>query len=230
VTRALIVFAMLVGARVAYADDAAGEPEPQPDPGGHVAKARELHDRGDFVAARVELLAAYDASPQPALLFALGQIEFNLRHFKAAIDYYERFEATNPPPKEAALALQAIGAARIELARPAKPPDKPRPPPHKQWDATDTGLVVGGAAAIVAAGGLVLWSQHVANERTGSLQTYDRRITRAEIYRYSAIGGAAAGAIVIGAALLRYQLRLVETGVEVHPMQGGVTFAFERSW
>jgi len=222
--RWLILLAL--AARVAYADD--GSAAEQPDPGGHFAKAREFHDRGDFTNARVELLAAYDASPQPALLFALGQVEFNLRHFKAAIDYYQRFIATNPPADQAALALQGITAARIELEHEqhrAPPP----PPPHKQWDAIDTGIVIGGGTAIVAATGLVLWSQHLANDRSGTLLTYDHRIAHAEIYRYSAVAAGAAGALAIGAALLRYQLHLVET-VEVHPTQGGVAFTFAHSW
>ena len=53
----------------------------------HVARARAAHDRGDFVLARDELLAAYKIEPRPALLFALGQVELNLGHYKEAIDY-----------------------------------------------------------------------------------------------------------------------------------------------
>jgi tetratricopeptide (TPR) repeat protein len=233
VTRALVVLALVLGARIASADDPpAGEPaapaEPQPDPGGHLAKARELHDRGDFVNARVELLAAYEASPQPALLFALGQIEFNLHHFKAAIDYYQRFIATNPPADQAALALQGVTASRIELEHELHRTPPP-PPPHKQWDVIDTSLVIGGGAAILAGGGLTLWSQHLANNRAGTLHDYDRRISRAETFRYTALGAGAAGVLAIGAALLRYQLHLVDT-VEVQPTQGGVAFAVEHSW
>jgi tetratricopeptide (TPR) repeat protein len=226
VTRIVIVLAL--AARVASAD--APPPEPaQADPGGHLAKARDFHDKGDFLHAREEMLAAYKENPQPALLFALGQLEFNLVHYQAAIDYYQRFIATNPPGDQSALALQGITAARIELEheRERKPPP---PPPHKEWDGVDTGLVVVGGVGLAAATGLVLWSRHLADNRTGTLHDYDRRISRAETYRWFAIGAASAGALAIGAALLRYQLRLVETTVEVQPTHGGVAFSVERSW
>jgi hypothetical protein len=64
-------------------------------------------------------------------LFALGQVELNLGHFAKAIDYYERFIASEPGAEQTALAQQAIGAARAKLAE--KPPvvAPPRPPPHR---------------------------------------------------------------------------------------------------
>src|SRR5262245_20483431 len=60
----------------------------------HLARVRQLYDKGDFVHARDELLEAYKHEPRPDLLFALGQVELNIGHYQRAIDYYEQFIAT----------------------------------------------------------------------------------------------------------------------------------------
>ena len=191
----------------------------------HVSRARELHDKGDFVHARDELLAAYQIDPRPELLFALGQIEFNIGHYAAAIDYYQRFAQTNPSPEQAALVEQAIGAARIKLAQP--PPAPPRPPPHREWDPDDTGLVaLGGLAAAIGAG-LVLDATHVANDRSGTLRAYDEHVQQASNVRLAGIACAGAGAIAIAAAALRWRFHLVETTVEVHASPAGAAISLE---
>ena len=98
----------------------------------HMAKARDLHAKGDFDGARAEILAAYQLDPRPELLFALGQLEFNLHHYQAAIDYYERFTATKPNAEQAAIAEQAIGAAKAELSHAPEPPPQPTTPEPAQ--------------------------------------------------------------------------------------------------
>jgi tetratricopeptide (TPR) repeat protein len=198
----------------------------------HVARARAAHDRGDFVLARDELLAAYKIEPRPALLFALGQVELNLGHYKEAIDYYERFKATNPPADQAALAEQGIGAARLELGRPKAPPPPtptpPPPPPHREWDAIDGVIGATGGAALLASGVLFYQSSHLAQDRSGSLAAYAHRIDEAHLARDVAIGCAIGGAVALGAAVLRWRLHLVETTVRVEASPSGATVLLER--
>src|SRR4051794_10734892 len=82
VIRALGLAVVLAWAVPAFADD----PPALAALAAPLAKARTLYAAGDFVHAREELLAAYALEPRPDLLFALGQAEFNLHHYREAID------------------------------------------------------------------------------------------------------------------------------------------------
>ncbi len=217
---ACLLAALALLAPAARADDTVDD---------HVARARAAHDRGDFAQAREELLAAYQLEQRPALLFALGQVELNLGHYKEAIDYYERFKATNPPADQAALAEQGIGAARLELGRPKPPPPPPPlPPPHREWDAIDGALGAAGGAALFASGVLFYESSHLADDRTGSLATYAHRIDHAHLARDVGIGCAIGGAVALGAAALRWRFHLVETTIRVEASPSGAAVLLER--
>jgi len=219
-----VVLAWAVPAR---ADDPTPAPAQSPELAAHLDKVRQLYAAGDFVHAREELLAAYQLQPVPDLLFALGQVEFNLHHYRAAIEYYERFTATNPTPEQVALAQQAIGAARIELARPKPPP--PPPPLHREWDGVDTSFVVGAGVLGAAGGALMYYAHHIAQDRSGTLDQYDSRIHHARIAQWSAVGCFAAGAAAAATAVLRYRFHMVDT-LEVQPVDGGhgVAVLWER--
>jgi tetratricopeptide (TPR) repeat protein len=192
----------------------------------HVAKAQELYTKNDLVHAREELLAAYAIDPAADLLFGLGQVEFNLKHYAKAIEYYEQFMTANPGGEREALAQQAIGAARIELQRPPPPP--PPPPPHREWDGVDTTLVVGGGVLVAGGAALLYDAHHLSIDHTGTLHQYDSRIHHARIAQWSAAGGFTAGAAMISAAIIRWRLHLVDTTLEVHPTTGGVAFSLEH--
>lgn len=177
-------------------------------------KVRELYAKGDYEGVRAELLAQYELDPRPALLFALGQVELNLGNYQAAIDYYERFIATSPADDQVALAQQAIGAARIRLADPQLEPSQPTPvvtaatpevdepeperPRAKRWTMTHTGLVVLGGAAMLLGGGLLYYSHSLGNDRSGTLAQYDSRLDQARTTRWTGIGIAAAGTLLVG--------------------------------
>ncbi len=178
--------------------------------------------------ARDELLAAYQLDPRPALLFALGQVELNLGHPKEAIAYYERFKQTNPPPDQAALAEQAIGAARLVLERPPPRPVAPPPPPHREWDGVDATIASIGGVSVIASGLLLIESSRLADDRSGSLATYAHRIDRAHLARDSAFGCAGAGVLMLGAALVRYQFHLVDTTLSVDASATSATVSLER--
>jgi tetratricopeptide (TPR) repeat protein len=199
----------------------------------HVARGRQLYDRGDFAHARDELLAAYQLEPRPELLFALGQVELNLGRFAQAIDYYQRFIATNPAADQIALAQQAIGAARDRLAEkpapltpPPKPAAPPRPPPQPRWDSADTGLTVLGGAIMVIGGGLMFYGHHSAGDHSGTLSQYNDRLSSATLDVWGGAAGLVAGAAVLGGGLVRWRLHLVDAEVQplAAPRATGVTW------
>jgi tetratricopeptide (TPR) repeat protein len=180
-------------------------------------RIRQLYAKADYEGVRTELLAAYDEAPDPALLFALGQVELNLGNYKSAIEYYEKFIATRPADDQVALAQQGIGAARFRLAEPEREPPPPTPlepalpaireqpeqppPPKKRWTVTHTGFVAFGTAAVLLGAGLLYYSHSLGNDRSGSLMDYDHRLEQARTTRWTGIGIAAAGTLVVGVTL-----------------------------
>ena len=240
---ALVVLAVAPTARAGGPTQPSQPAPPAPPPArpadpaaveAHITAAHAAYVRGDYLHARDELLAAYALDPRPALLFALGQAEFNLGHYHAAIDYYERFTATDPAPDQVALAQQAIGAARIKLETPPPPPphhDKPLPPlpppppPHREFDRLDRTMTLIGGIAALGGGGLIVTSVVMSRDSSGTLHSYDRRVHDAVIVRDVGIASLAGGALVVGAALLRWRFHLVDTtiGVEASPSRVGLS-------
>jgi tetratricopeptide (TPR) repeat protein len=178
-------------------------------------RIRDLYAKADYEGVRTELLAAYDDAPEPALLFALGQVELNLGNYKSAIDYYEKFIATHPADDQVALAQQGIGAARFRLTEPerepppptpleptpAEPAEKPEPPARKRWTVTHTGFAAFGGAAVLLGAGLLYYSHSLGNDHGGTLMEYDRRLDQARTTRWTGLGIAAAGTLIVGVTL-----------------------------
>lgn len=207
--KAVAVLALVLAAGAAHADP---EPESRP-PGFSMREVREMFERGDYEGAKELLLRMYAIDPQPTLLFALGQAELNLGNYDAAIRYYETFLESNPSEEQAALAQQAIGAARMRKAEgpkdkpddtpPPPPPEQPTPPAEsKRWTLTHTGLVAFGGAAVLLGTGLMIYSRTLANDHSGSLSTYDSRLDQARSTRWTGVGIAAAGTLLIGVTIL----------------------------
>ncbi len=219
---------------LAHADEPAPEGEPQPDgPPDSIGPARKLLEEGKYAEAREAFLRAYQVSPQPKLLFALGQIEFNLNNFQAAIDYYQKFLESNPPEREAALAQQAIGAARARLVAP--PPRviaTPGPTYEREWDVWTTSLVaVGGAAMIGGTIVLVHGYRMGDQERGDTLMQYRDRVARSKKWQWTGVGVASAGLVIAGVALGRFAVRRVEVApIAPGPSPGAVGLAVGRSW
>ena len=195
-----------------------------------VAKAREKLKHGDAAGARDILLTAYALIPQPALLFALGQVELELGNNTAAIRYYEQFIASEPGDEQVALAQQAIGAARMRIAQPVekRKPDPPKPRVEHRWRIENTGLVLLGGAAIAVAGGLLYTANLQGNDASGTLKEFDDRLDQARTLRLTGVGVAAAGGLAIGLAVLRW--RLDRTEVRAAPTPGGATVTVGRRW
>jgi len=223
-----IGLAVMFSAAFVRAQPAPDQVEPPEDPvfDTHLKTAQKFYEAGDLFHAREELLVAYKLKPASDVLFALGQVEFNLKHYAKAIEYYEQFSSTNLDPERQALAQQAIGAARIELSRP--PPTPPRPPPHREWDAIDTSLVVASGVFAAGGGGLLYYAHHLSQDRSGALHEYDSRIHHARLAQWTAVGGFGVSAVALGAALLRWRFHMVETTLEVRPTAGGIAFSLEH--
>ena len=185
---------------------------------------RGMLERGDHQGARRELIALYDQTQRPELLFALGQVELQLGDYQAAIGYYERFIASKPSEDQIALAQQAIGAARMNITQP-----KPKQSRYEhRWNTVDTVIVVAGAATIVAGGGLAFHAYQLGSDAGGTLADYDNRVSSARRQRIAGASATAAGALAIGFAIARW--RLDRTEVTVGPTPHGATVTVARRW
>jgi tetratricopeptide (TPR) repeat protein len=210
-TRVVCVLALVLAtAHVARADEGDDE-QSRPRPP-YLEQLREAYDRGDYEEARRILLQMYTLEPKPELLFGLGQVELNLKNYEAAIRYYEKFLSTNPPEDQAALAQQAIGAARIKLAQPEQQPPPPPPPevkhyPPRRWYLEDTGFTVLGGLAVGVGAGLLVYSHELGTDHSGTLSQFDDRLQQARTMKWTGIGVASAGALLVGVTLLRWRLR-----------------------
>lgn len=219
-TRAFLVASLLA---LASARGSADPAPPATDEEATLERVREHFSRGEYAEAKALLEAAYATSSSPALLFALGQVSFNLQDFEAAIRYYERFLATNPDPEQAALAQQAIGAARGRLSAPPPPP--PPPPPvvrtHQvhPWSELYTGLVIGGGVALLAGAGLIVHGHRLGDDESGTLTNYERRLERSRTAQSAGLALGIGGVAVIATAFVIWRARS-ETRVIVTPAVG----------
>jgi tetratricopeptide (TPR) repeat protein len=198
-------------AGIAFAmSTARAEPQVSTEPPADVMqRIRQLSEQKDYAGMRRELLAAYETTHHAPLLFALGQVEYNLRAWQAAIDYYEQFIATSPPEAEVSLAQQGIVAARTEMQRDAERPLPPPPPKPRRraWTRSDTIFAVASGGAAVLGFAAFAYGNHIGNDQSGSLADYDSRAERARIFQYAGAGLVAAGIVTAGITVLRWRLR-----------------------
>ena len=121
----LLAFAVFAFSSPALADRKAEAME-------HVQRATAHHGNGKFVEALDELTRAFELDPEPGLLYAIAQVHVKLERCSEAITFYDRFLATNPEPKAASAAHEAIAICNTKVAQP-KPAD---PTPTKPPDVT----------------------------------------------------------------------------------------------
>jgi hypothetical protein len=89
------------------------------------------------------------------------------------------------------------------------------------WDDQDTGIAAIGSASVVAGTGMLLYALHGIDNHGGTLSQYDARLSRATVAAWAGAGCLVTGAAVIGGALLRWRLHLVDA--EVRPVVGPST-------
>ena len=220
--RALLVVAIV--ATHANADQPAPRPDDTCDFDCRIERIRGMLERGDRLAARRELIALYDETRRPELLFALGQVELQLGDYQQAIEFYERFIATNPGDDQIAIAQQAIGAARMKITQP-----KPTTIRYeRRWDRIDTVIAAVGGAAIAVGGGVMFRANQLGNDASGTLGDYADRQDRARTYRIAGASATAAGAIALGIALVRW--RFDHSELVVDPAARGATVTVGVKW
>lgn len=210
---------------------------PAEDPNGPpviITRAVKALEEGRYAEARDLFKTAYELAPQPKILFALGQCEFNLENFQGAIDYYQKYLDTNPEPEQAALAQQAIGAARARLVAPTKVIEREKPAPtfERRWDLWSTSLVSVGGAAIVVGTIVAIRGYQVGHDTSATTAVlYRDRLDRAKRWQWTGAGVATAGALIVGAAFVRFAVHRVEVApIAPGPSPGAMGLAVERAW
>lgn len=139
----------------------------------HVDAGLALYAAKDYEAAIVELEAAYNLDPQPALLYATAQAYRLANKCLVALDLYQRFVASAPSGAQLAAARHGIAACEAVLAEPAVNHPEPArvpvaapPPPPRPAPATPPPAV---AVAVVAEPGATPWyADRVGGTLTGA--------------------------------------------------------------
>lgn len=210
----------------------------------HAGRGYELAAAGQLEAALVEFQAAYQASHEPQLLFAMGRIHALRGDCVRANDHFQRFLATRPGPK----AVEAA-TAEIDKCKPAPIAIAPEPGPDAVPDggtappppapavrparrsfvgalAHDRFAQLGAASALVT-GGLVVYGLYLScwdGVCTGSYDDFaDRRDRAPTIAVAAGVVGAAAGALLV-TGIVRVALRPDDEAgfdVSIAPTAGG---------
>jgi tetratricopeptide (TPR) repeat protein len=99
-------FAFLVAPQLAAAEGSSAPPQGKVEEAkSHYRRARELYDENNFRGALVEMQRAYDLSSNAALLFDLGQIQYQLQDYPSALNSFTRYLASSkgdiPPARVA---------------------------------------------------------------------------------------------------------------------------------
>lgn len=149
---------LLIPVRLAHAQEATPSADDE-SARTHFASGRVHFDEGEYEAALREFSSAYDLSHRDALLFNLYLAEERLGHLPEAIDYLERYLATDVVAAEERPTLERRLVNMRE--RVAADATAPAPPPERQHPLVVPGAVVlgvGGAGLVVFGilGGLTL--------------------------------------------------------------------------
>jgi tetratricopeptide (TPR) repeat protein len=194
-------------------------------------RGRALHDAGDYAGAIAAYKEAYVLAPRPGLLFNLAQAYRLSGDCDDAAFMYRRFLESNPTEDRRAIAEANLatvskcghGGLALVVAQPAPAPmlavskhapAGPEPAPSTAMRDVGTYLAVGGAAALVVAGGFAYEAHQASDEVT---QAYNNGMTVTNLSQQDAsgrrdatiaevaagVGGAAAitGAILIAVGL-----------------------------
>jgi tetratricopeptide (TPR) repeat protein len=121
-------------------DESPEAPEATPPTAEQVASAREHYargkaaqDAGDFDVASEEYLEAYEAFPQPLLLYNVAQVKRLGGSSAEAIKYYEKYLAADPDGPGAVNSREIVAELREALAQ-DKPPEQIKVPKEDEPD------------------------------------------------------------------------------------------------
>lgn len=99
----------------------------------HYARGKAAQDAGEFDVASEEYLAAYDAFPQPLLLYNVAQVKRLGGASEEAIEYYEKYLAADPEGPGAVNSREIVAELREALAQ-DKPPEQIKVPKEDEPD------------------------------------------------------------------------------------------------
>lgn len=221
----------------------------------HLDKAAAAHQAGRYDEARKELEIAYTLDPNPALLYAIGQVHVMQGQCTQAITFYERFLESNPSEAQAAKAREAIETCR-KLQTPDKPVEQPTEPVQPQvieqpvviekpvtivtttrpWYTDVVGDVLVGTGLVTGIASVFFYRGALADrddaDRVMSYQQYDDLLADAASKQRVAIILAAGASALVTAGVISYVVRdrTVETRkVAIVPTsQGGMVTWFAR--
>lgn len=210
---ALVAWICLSVSTPAVADDS-------PDLEATLIQVREHFAKAEYEAAKQLLLAAYASTKRDDLLFALGQAELNLHHYKEAIAYYQQYLDTHPPADAVTRTHVAIAVAEERFAAqeakkllpPPKLPPPPPPPPRRvrDWDVVNSTLAIIGGAGVVSGVAVFAHGYRLGGNTAGTLASFDRRVDRSVLRQQLGVAIASAGVVAIGASLVRWRVRRIE--------------------
>jgi len=221
----------------------------------HIARAKALHAEGKPAAALLELKTAYALDPQPALLYAMGQIHVQLGECATAITYYQRFVDTRPAAGRADLARQAIEACRTNPPPPAEPPPieeppapaAPPPPPivrvapdpvrrtvTRPWYRDRLGLALTGGGVVTGVAAILVWtsarSDRNAADGAATYDEFDSLVDRAHTKQTTALVLGATGVALVGAGAVHLYLHRKDEVLVVAPTAGGAAVSWSGRW
>ena len=127
--------AVLVLARVAYADDPATRAAKR-----HFDRGQKLFTLGKFDQALDEYQKAFDASPIPDFLYNIGQCHRNLGNYEQAIFSFKRFLQLDPEAENRDKVEIIIDELEDKLERQNARGNGEGPPPRPPPKAEDTPL------------------------------------------------------------------------------------------
>lgn len=87
----------------------------------YVTRAQQAYERGDADAAIEALTRAYEIRPVPLLLFNIARAHELAGRYDRAVEYYDRFLATDPDPEQARTAREARASAQATLDAQRRP-------------------------------------------------------------------------------------------------------------
>jgi tetratricopeptide (TPR) repeat protein len=191
----------------------------------HLERAMAAHKDARYADALTELKIAYTLDPQPALLYAIGQVHVMQGQCDQAITFYQRFIDAKPGPAQVAKADQAIETCKqIEAEKPKQPKEQEPPqlvpsrePPLRvetstaPWysDWLGDALVGSGIAAGIV--GTLFYRSAISDRDDADTATtyerYDELLARSGDKQRISIGFAAGAGVLVTAGVISYIVR-----------------------
>ncbi|HWO26277.1 MAG TPA: hypothetical protein VNO30_46435 [Kofleriaceae bacterium] len=227
----LVLLALAAAPRAAHADA-------KTEARARMEKATELYGQARYADALNELTIAYVLDPQPAALYAIGQMHVQLGNCQHAVLFYERFLSTNPDATPAAAAQEAIDTCKTKpdaVPKPAEPkqpvaPMAPPPPRSPPWYTDKLGYALASGGVVLGAAGLVAYMSARSDlddaEAVTSYQEHADLVDGAHKKRTLGAVLGAVGVGLVGAGVTRFVLvrragSASPVGVGVAPSPGG---------